>query len=141
MVNQYQDERSQPVYSIIDTGRVMKMPFNGLSLLDYAINSALAFSNVALKRNDKTGLITFSKNVHQHIPALQKRTHLNTLLEQLYAVENHFTDTDFSSLYGHIKRKVSHRSLLLLYTNFEHISSLKRQLPTCSGFPKNTFWW
>ena len=34
MVNQYQDEKAQPVYSVIDTGRLMKMPFNGLSLLD-----------------------------------------------------------------------------------------------------------
>lgn len=72
MVNQYQDERSQPIYSIIDTGRVMKMPFNGLSLLDYAINSALAFSNVALKRNDKTGLLTFSKKLKPLFPPCRK---------------------------------------------------------------------
>ena len=49
MVNQYQDEKSQPIFSLIDTGRVMKMPFNGLKLVDYAINSTLAFSNVAFK--------------------------------------------------------------------------------------------
>ena len=28
MVNQFQDEKSQPIYSVIDKGRVMKMPFN-----------------------------------------------------------------------------------------------------------------
>jgi hypothetical protein len=39
MVNQYQDEKSQRVYSIIDMGRTMKMPFNEMSFLDYAINS------------------------------------------------------------------------------------------------------
>ena len=49
MVNQFQDEKSQPVYSIIDKGRMMKMPFDGLTLLDYAINAALVISNVALK--------------------------------------------------------------------------------------------
>ena len=32
MVNQYQDERSQNVYNIIDMGRAMKMPFEGLTL-------------------------------------------------------------------------------------------------------------
>ncbi|UII76364.1 DUF58 domain-containing protein [Flagellimonas sp. HMM57] len=129
MVNQYQDEKSQPIYSIIDTGRVMKMPFNGLKLLDYAINSTLAFSNVALKRNDKTGMITFSKKIETFVPALQKISHLNTILEKLYNVTTEFTDSDFGLLYAHIKRKVNHRSLLLLYTNFEHISALKRQLP------------
>ena len=129
MVNQYQDEKSQPIYSIIDTGRVMKMPFNGLKLLDYAINSTLAFSNVALKRNDKTGLVAFSKNIETFVPAVQKITHLNTILEQLYNINTAFTDSDFGLLYVRVKRKITHRSLLLLYTNFEHISALKRQLP------------
>ena len=136
MVNQYQDERSQPIYSIIDTGRVMKMPFNGLSLLDYAINSALAFSNVALKRNDKTGMVTFSKNIESFVPAIQKATHLNTILEKLYNISTDFMDSDFGLLYAHIKRKINHRSLLLLYTNFEHISALKRQLPFLSAIAK-----
>lgn len=129
MVNQYQDEKSQPIFSVIDTGRVMKMPFNGLKLLDYAINSTLAFSNVALKRNDKTGMIAFSKNIETYVPAVQKITHLNTILEKLYNIDTEFTDADFGLLYSHIKRKVTHRSLLLLYTNFEHISALRRQLP------------
>ncbi len=129
MVNQYQDEKSQPIYSIIDTGRVMKMPFNGLKLLDYAINSTLAFSNVALKRNDKTGMVAFSKNIETFVPAVQKLTHLNTILEKLYNITTEFTDADFGMLYAHIKRKINHRSLLLLYTNFEHISAMRRQLP------------
>jgi uncharacterized protein (DUF58 family) len=129
MVNQYQDEKSQPIYSIIDTGRVMKMPFNALKLLDYAINSTLAFSNVALKRNDKTGMIAFSKNIETYVPAAQKITHLNTILEKLYNITTEFTDADFGLLYAQVKRKINHRSLLLLYTNFEHISALKRQLP------------
>lgn len=136
MVNQYQDERSQPIYSIIDTGRVMKMPFNELSLLDYAINATLAFSNVALKRNDKTGLLAFSKNIESFVPAVQKITHLNTIMESLYNINTRFLDSDFGLLYAHIKRKVNQRSLLMLYTNFEHISALKRQLPYISAIAK-----
>lgn len=136
MVNQYQDERSQPIYSIIDTGRVMKMPFNELKLLDYAINSTLAFSNVALKRNDKTGMITFSKEIETFVPAVQKLTHLNTIMEKLYNCTTEFTDSDFGLLYAHIKRKITHRSLLLFYTNFEHISALKRQLPFLTAIAK-----
>ena len=129
MVNQYQDEKSQPIYSIIDTGRVMKMPFNGLKLLDYAINSTLAFSNVALKKHDKVGMLTFSKTVNSFLPAIQKLTYLNTILERLYNIDTKFTDSDYGLLYAQLKRKVTHRSLLMLYTNFEHISALKRQLP------------
>lgn len=136
MVNQYQDEKSQPIYSIIDTGRVMKMPFNGLKLLDYAINSTLAFSNVALKKQDKVGLLTFSKKIESFLPAVHKVTYLNRILESLYSINTQFTDSDYSLLYAQIKRKVSQRSLFLLYTNFEHLSALKRQMPYLQAISK-----
>lgn len=136
MVNQFQDEKSQPIYSIIDTGRVMKMPFNGLKLLDYSINSALAFSNVALKKHDKVGLISFSKSIESFLPAIHKPTHLNKILEALYNIDTQFTDSDYGLLYAQLKRKVNHRSLLLLYTNFEHLSALKRQLPYLMAIAK-----
>lgn len=137
MVNQYQDEKSQPIYSIIDTGRVMKMPFNGLKLLDYAINSALAFSNVALKKHDKVGLLTFSKTIESFLPATQKLSNLNVILQRLYNIKTQYYDSDYGLLYAQLKRKVTHRSLLILYTNFEHISALKRQLPYLQAISKN----
>ncbi|WP_272149772.1 DUF58 domain-containing protein [Tenacibaculum aiptasiae] len=129
MVNQYQDEKSQPIYSIIDVGRVMKMPFEGLKLLDYAINSTLAFSNIALLKNDKAGMLTFSKNVEKIIAASNKKTNLSVINEELYKIITDFSDANFALLYATIKRKINQRSLLILYTNFEHISALKRQLP------------
>ena len=41
MVNNYTDERSQQIYCLINKGRVMKMPFEGMTLLDHAINASL----------------------------------------------------------------------------------------------------
>lgn len=136
MVNQYQDEKSQPIYSMIDLGRVMKMPFEGLSLLDYAINSTLAFSNIALLKNDKAGMLTFSKNVEKIIAASNKKTNLSVINEELYSITTDYSDTNFALLYATIKRKINQRSLLILYTNFEHISALKRQLPYLKAIAK-----
>jgi len=136
MVNQYQDEKSQPIYAIIDTGRVMKMPFEELKLLDYSINAALAFSNIALRKNDKAGLLTFSKKVDTVVAASNKKTHLNTINEALYSISTQYSDSDYGFLYAFIKRKITQRSLLILYTNFEHISSLKRQMPFLKAIAK-----
>ena len=63
MVNQYQDERAQQVYCIIDKSRVMRMPFDGLTLMDHAINTSLVLSNIALKKHDRAGLLTFSDKI------------------------------------------------------------------------------
>lgn len=136
MVNQYQDEKSQPIYSLIDTSRVMKMPFEELKLVDYAINSTLAFSNIALKKNDKVGMLTFSHQIKNFLPANSKKTYLHTIMETLYNIDSKFLDSNFGLLYAHIQRKITQRSLLLLYTNFEHISALKRQLPYLKAIAK-----
>lgn len=137
MVNQFQDEKSQPIYSVIDKGRVMKMPFNGLSLLDYAVNAALVISNVALKKQDKAGIFSFSKKVENRVVAERRTSQMNLILEALYNVNTNFFESDFGRLYADIKRNITHRSLILLYTNFETLDGLHRQLPYLKGIAKN----
>ncbi|MHA3788717.1 DUF58 domain-containing protein [Flavobacterium hauense] len=133
MVNQFQDERSQSVYMVIDKGRVMKMPFNGLSLLDYAINSTLVLSNIILKKQDKAGMFTFSKKVENRIAAERRSSQMQRILENLYNVTTNFFESDFGRLYADIKKNITQRSLILLYTNFETVDGLKRQLPYLKG--------
>jgi uncharacterized protein (DUF58 family) len=137
MVNQFQDERSQSVYMAIDKGRVMKMPFNGLSLLDYAINSTLVLSNVILKKQDKAGMFSFSKKVENRVVAERRAGQMQKILETLYNIKTDFFESDFGRLYADIKKNVTQRSLILLYTNFETLDGLKRQLPYLKGIAKN----
>lgn len=129
MVNQFQDERSQQVYSLIDKGRVMQMPFKEMSLLDYAINASLVISNIAIKKSDKAGLITFQDKIGSILPAGRTNNQMARIQEVLYNQKTAFLETDFSVLYSSVRRVISHRSLLLLFTNFESIYSLQRQLP------------
>lgn len=129
MVNQYQDERSQSVYCIVDKGRVMKMPFEGLSLLDYAINASLVLSNVVLRKNDYAGFFCFSKKIENRVAPDRRATQLQRIVEALYNVKTDFFESDYSRLYGDIKKNVHQRSLILLFTNFETLDGLHRQLP------------
>ncbi len=128
MVNQFQDEKSQPVYSIIDKGRVMKMPFHHLSLLDYAINATLVISSTALKKQDKAGMFTFSNRVENRVVAQRRSSQMQRIMETLYNVKTNYAESDFGRLYVDIKRNIPQRSLLLLYTNFETLDALHRQL-------------
>jgi len=128
MVNQFQDEKSQQVYSIIDKGRVMKMPFEELSLLDYAINASLVISNVVLRKSDKAGIFSFSRKPENFVVAERRNSQMNLILESLYNVNTNYDESDFGNLYSIIKRKITHRSLLLLYTNFESIDAVHRQM-------------
>ncbi len=137
MVNQFQDEKSQSVYMVIDKGRLMKMPFNKLSLLDYAINATLVLSNVILKKQDKAGVFSFSKKVENRVVAEKRSSQMQLILENLYNIKTDFFESDFSRLYVDIKKNVNQRSLVILYTNFETVDGLHRQLPYLKAIAKN----
>jgi uncharacterized protein (DUF58 family) len=128
MVNQFQDEKSQQVYSIIDKGRVMKMPFEGLSLLDYAINAALVISSVVVRRHDKAGVFSFSKKPENFVVSERRNAQMNLIQESLYNIRTDYSESDFGNLYSLIKRKITTRSLLLLYTNFASLDAVNRQI-------------
>lgn len=129
MVNNFTDERSQQVYCLIDKGRVMKMPFDGMSLLDYAINATLVLSRVALVRQDKAGLLTFSDQIGTFLPAGRKGTQMGNILEILYNQQTRYQETDFEKLYIMVRTRITQRSLIVLFTNFESLTGLQRQLP------------
>lgn len=129
MVNHFTDERSQQVYCIIDKGRTMKMPFEGMTLLDYAINASLILSQVALIRHDKAGLICFDEKFGQILPAERKAMQMNQIMETLYNQQTNFLDSDFEKLHALVRTRINQRSLIILFTNFESSSGLERQLP------------
>ena len=137
MVNQYQEEKSQPVYMIIDKGRSMQMPFLEMSLLDYAVNATLALSNIVIKKHDKAGILTFSKKTEDRVVADRKADQMQKIMETLYRVDTDFHESDFSRLYVDIKQSVTQRSLILLYTNFETMDALHRQLPYLKAIARN----
>lgn len=128
MVNNYTDEKSQQVYCIIDKGRLMKMPFEGLSLLDHAINSTLVLSNVCLQKQDKVGLFTFANKMGTVLAADRKPIQRSHISELLFKEGTAFLESDYEMLYMQIRSRIKQRSLLVLFTNFESLSGLNRQI-------------
>lgn len=129
MVNQYEDERAQRVFCFVDKGRTMLMPFEGLSLLDYAINATLALSNVIIHREDRAGLLTFSDKVGTVLAADSKPEHLRRIMEALYRQEDRQVESNYDLLYYASRKLLGGRSLIILFSNFESNYALDRVLP------------
>lgn len=136
MVNTYTDEKSQQLYCAIDMGRSMKMPFEEMSLLDYAINSALVLINTALLRKDKAGLLTFANTAETFLPAARGSTQMERISENLYKQKTRFLESDYEQLYAQIRQRLKQRSLVVLYSNFETPYSMERQLPYLRAIAK-----
>jgi uncharacterized protein (DUF58 family) len=137
MVNNYTDERSQPVYCIINSGRVMKMPFENMTLLDYAVNASLVVSSVALTRHDKAGLIIYGDKWINILPAERTNMQMNNILYRLYNLKTNFLESDIEKLYINVKTRIPNRSLLIYFTNYEAVSSMERDLPYLRMLNKN----
>ena len=129
MVNQYQEEKSQSIYCIIDKSRNMQMEFDELSMLDYSINSSLVFSNIALKKGDKAGLITYSDKIGTMLAAERSGGQMRRIQEALYNQKTHYKESNFELLYQSIRRSIRSRSLLVLFTNFETEFAMRRAMP------------
>jgi uncharacterized protein (DUF58 family) len=129
MVNRYEDEKAQQVYAIIENGRNMYMPFNGLSMFDHSLNAALILLNLALKKGDRTGLVTYSKKVNGWIKADNKHGQIKSILEKMYKEQLDSAEPDSDALYAFFQKQVKNRSLLFFFTNAELMQALDRRLP------------
>lgn len=137
MVNQYIEERAQPIYSMIDMGRTMKMPFHEMTLLDYSINASLVLSNIALQKFDQAGLVCFSNEINEFIPADRRGGQLSKILEALYKQKTRWPESNFEQLHILTKHKINRRSLFMIYTHFETVESMRRQLPYLRSISRN----
>jgi uncharacterized protein (DUF58 family) len=128
MVNIFQEERAQNVYCVIDKGRTMQSAFNGMTLLDYSINACLAISYVAMLKGDKVGLLTFEQKFDTFIPPSRHSIQMNQLQEALYHQQTAFAESNYLPLYQQINQKARNRGLLLVFTNFDSVAAMERQL-------------
>jgi uncharacterized protein (DUF58 family) len=128
MVNVFQEEKAQNVYCLIDKGRTMQSAFKGMTLLDYSINASLALSYVAMLKGDKAGLLTFERTSDTMLPASRNPKQMHLILDALYAQKTAFAESDFQSLYQQVDKQIKNRSLLLVFTNFDSVPAMQRQL-------------
>ncbi len=129
MVNAFMDEKAQQVFAIIDKGRLMKGQFNGLSLLDHAINATLMLAWVALRRGDRFGLLTYAERLGDVLPPVRGHVQFRQVMELLYRQETGFPDSSAEVPAIRIRKGIGPRSLLVHFTHFETYNAYRRQAP------------
>ena len=136
MVNIFQEERAQNVYCLIDKGRTMQSASERMTLLDYSINASLALAHVAMLKGDKVGVLTFEKKMDTLLPASRQTGQMRRIQDVLYGQSTSFLESDFSVLYQQVNRHIKNRSLLLVFTNFDSVPAMQRQLNYLSMMAK-----
>jgi uncharacterized protein (DUF58 family) len=113
----YQIERSQTIWIVIDSGRLMRARVGGLSKLDHAVNSALILAQVAMYSGDRVGLVAYGRAIRQQLPAAKGSAHLREFIEQLALVREEVSEADHLYMAGRLLRDQKRRSLIVWLTD------------------------
>jgi len=79
----YQTERSQTVWLVLDTGRLLRTRVAGLSKLDFSVNAALSLAQVAFYSGDRVAMLSYGRRIQQRLPASRGASHMRALVESL----------------------------------------------------------
>ena len=113
----YQMERSQTVWIVIDSGRLMRARVGSLSKLDKAVNSALSLAQVALYSGDRVGLVAYGRSIRQQLPAAKGSAHLRQLIERLALVHEEPAEADHLQMASRLLTDQKRRSLVVWLTD------------------------
>jgi len=113
----YQMERSQTIWIVIDSGRLMRTRVGSLSKLDKAVNSALSLAQVALYSGDRVGLVAYGRSIRQQLPAAKGSAHLRQLIEQLAVVHEEGAEADHLQMASRLLTDQKRRSLIVWLTD------------------------
>lgn len=113
----YQIERSQTVWLVLDTGRLLRARVLGLSKLDYAIAAALSVAQVAMYSGDRVALLAYGRRVQQRLTPGRGPSHLRALLEGLAQVRGEELEADHRRAVETLAVYQKRRSLVLWLTD------------------------
>ena len=130
ITRQYQSERSQPVWIVLDCGRLMRSrvaasaaPLAGgitasrHSKLDHACSTAVALAQLALFSGDRVGLLAYGQTIQQRLLPGRGAAHLRQMIELLAQARAESGEADHLLATAALSRLQPRRALILWITD------------------------
>lgn len=128
----HQFERSQTVWLVLDTGRLLRARVRGLTKLDYAVGAALALAQVALYSGDRVALLAYGRRVQQRLPAGRGPGHVRWLIEGLAQVRAEESEADHSHAAEALLSIQKRRSLVVWFTDLAETATIPDVIESAS---------
>jgi len=122
VTRQFQAERSQSVWIVLDTGRLLRARVadqkdNRYTKLDYACSTAVALAQLALYSGDRVGLLGYGRRIQQQLLPGRGAAHMRQFLESLAQLESEQSEADHLRATAILGRLQPRRSLILWITD------------------------
>ncbi|HUJ33407.1 MAG TPA: DUF58 domain-containing protein [Candidatus Acidoferrum sp.] len=119
----YQVERSQTVWLVLDTGRLLRARTQGLSKLDYAVNAALSLAQVALYSGDRVAVLAYGRRVRLRLPAARGASHVRAMLDGLAQLRGEELEADHLRAAESLLMFQKRRSLVVWLTDLSETAT------------------
>ena len=116
IAKEYQDERDQQIFFMLDSGRHMRAQDDQLSHFDHALNALLLLSHIALRQGDAVGLMSFGGQPRWLAPRKGSAA-VNGILNSVYDIQPTTQASDYLGAAQALLRKQRKRALVVIMTN------------------------
>jgi uncharacterized protein (DUF58 family) len=117
MTNVYQPEHGKYITILMDCGRPMGVELTKVNRLERAVEAALTVAAVALRQGDYVSVIVFSNKVKAYIPVGKGMTHLQTIIQVIYAIQADSKESNYTQVFDYLERVQKRRSFILLFSD------------------------
>ena len=123
----YQAERSQTVWIVIDTGRLLRARVqdqagHSFSKLDYATSTAVALAQLAQYSGDRVGFLGYGQGIQQQLLPGRGAAHTRLLIESLAQLRGEAAEADHLRATAILGRLQPRRALILWITDLAESS-------------------
>lgn len=116
IVSEFRMERSQDVLLCLDRGHRMAARVEQITRLDHAVNASVLISYICNRMEDKTGIVAFDTSVDKGLPGGRGAAHLRAITAYVTQLEAAYLHTDYLALAASLRRRLHHRTLILILT-------------------------
>ncbi len=113
---EYQEERDQDVFFLLDCGRRLRHRDDTLSHFDHALNALLLTAYIAIRQGDAAGFCSFA-GPERWLSPVKGNAGINLLLNKLYDLDSTARDSDFLQLAESFAGRHRKRSLVVIISN------------------------
>lgn len=140
VVRDYELEKNQAVFVVIDAGRLMMADVAGASKLDHVLDAALMLMHTAEREGDQIGLLVYADSVIQYMPPRRGRAQVNMLLDAIHALEAVPYESDAEKALQYLASRWKRRALVVMFTDAEDTNGAEKLVKAIKGQRSRHLW-
>ncbi len=118
IVKEFEPEKGQNVFLMIDGGRLMMAELQGLLKVDWALSSSFSLAREALNQRDSVGIMGFSNDIDIMLRPSNRQTQLSSIVKAMYSFQPRFIEPDYGTAFKWAYSNLANRCIIVVYTDF-----------------------